>query len=68
MAGPTDRQTDMTNRRSRSGIIIYTNNSPIIWYIKRQNIVEASSFGSNFVDNGITTDTIEDLNYKLGFL
>ena len=32
---------NMANRRSHYGIIIYDNNPPIIWYIKRQNIVEA---------------------------
>ena len=34
----------MENRMSHSGIIIYVNNAPIIWYSKRQSIVEASSF------------------------
>ena len=33
------------NRRSHYGIIIYVNKSPIIWYSKLQNKVEASSFG-----------------------
>ena len=32
----------IANRRSHSVIIIYVNNSPIIWYSKRQNTVEAS--------------------------
>ena len=37
--------SNMENRRSHSGIIIYVNNSPIIWYSKRKNTVKASSFG-----------------------
>ena len=37
---------NMANRRSHSGIIIYVNNSPIIWYSKQQKTVEASIFGS----------------------
>ena len=28
------------NRRSHTGIIIYVNNVPIIWFGKRQNTVE----------------------------
>ena len=28
---------DMSNRRSYSSIIIYVNNTPIIWYSKRHN-------------------------------
>ena len=56
---------NMANRRSHSGIIIYVNNAPIIWYSKRQNIVEASSFGSDFVSLRISTETIEALRYKL---
>ena len=34
------------NRRLHSGIIIYVNNEPTIWYSKKQKTVEASSFGS----------------------
>ena len=29
------------NRRSHSGIIIYFNNAPIIWYSRHQNKVES---------------------------
>ena len=40
---------NLANRRSHSGILIYVNNSPVLWYSKRQNSVETSSFGSEFV-------------------
>ena len=46
---------NMSNMSLHSGIIIYVNNSPIIWYSKRQNTVEASSFGSEFVAIRIAT-------------
>ena len=46
---------NMSNRRSHSGIIIYVNNAPIIWYSKRQSRVEDSSFGSEFVALRIPT-------------
>ena len=45
----------LANRRSHSGIIIYVNNAPIIWYSKRQNTFEASIFGSNFFASRIAT-------------
>lgn len=56
---------NLANRRSHSGIIIYLNNSPIIWYSKRQNTVETSSFGSEFVALRIATELNEALRYKL---
>ena len=56
---------NMANRRSHSGIIIYVTNSPIIWYIKRKNTVEDSSFGSDFFALRVSTDIIESLRYKL---
>ena len=40
-----NHEGNMSNRRLRSGIIIYFNNEPIIWYSKLQNTVEASIFG-----------------------
>ena len=36
---------NMENRRLYSGIIIYVNNEPIIWYSKGQNTFDASHFG-----------------------
>ena len=56
---------NLANRRSHSGIIVYVNNAPIIWYSKRQNTVESSSFGSELVALRIATDMIEALRYKL---
>ena len=49
---------NMANRRSHSVIIIYVNNALIIWYSKRQNKVEDSSFGSEFVALMIATNTV----------
>jgi hypothetical protein len=52
-------------RRSHSGIIVYANNAPITWYSKRQNTVESSTFGSEFVAMRIAVEQIEGLRYKL---
>ena len=40
---------DQVTRRSRTGIIIYVNKAPIIWYSKRQNTVETITYGSEMV-------------------
>ena len=46
--------------------MIYVSNSPILWYSKRQDTVESSSFGSEFVVAlCIATEMIEALGYKL---
>ena len=56
---------NMKTRRSHSGILIYINQAPIVWYSKRQNTVEASSFGSEYIALRIFTEMVEALRYKL---
>jgi hypothetical protein len=56
---------DRVTRRSHTGIIIFLNRAPIIWYSKQQNTVETSTFGSEFVAARITVELIESLRYKL---
>ena len=56
---------NLANRRSHSGILIYVNNAPILWFSKRQNTVESSSFGSEYIALRIVTDMIENLWFKL---
>ena len=45
----TDHASDSVTRRSRTGFIVYFNNVPIYWASKKQNSVETSSFGSEFM-------------------
>ena len=52
-------------RRSHTGIIIFINRAPILWFSKRQNTVESSTFGSEFVAMRIAIEMIEGLRYKL---
>ena len=56
------------NRRSHTGILIFLNKAPIIWYSKAQTTVESSTFGSEFVGMRIATDLVEGLRYKLRML
>jgi hypothetical protein len=52
-------------RRSHTGILIYVNCAPIIWYSKWQNTVESSTFGSKFIALKISVELIKILRYKL---
>ena len=50
--------------RSHTGILIYVNRVPIIWWSKRQNTVESSTFGSEFIAMKQLIDLIESLRYN----
>ena len=51
--------------RSHTGIFIKLNNAPISWYSKRQNTVESSTFGSEFIALRIAAEMCQSLRYKL---
>ena len=57
--------SDRATRRSQTGILIFCNKAPIIWHSKRQNTVEASTFGSEFQALKNAVELIESLRYKL---
>jgi len=57
--------TDLITRRSTTGIIFFLFNTPIIWYAKRQNTIESSTFGSEFVVLKIASELNDALHYKL---
>jgi Reverse transcriptase (RNA-dependent DNA polymerase) len=57
--------SDRATRRSQTGILIFCNKAPIIWFSKRQNTVEASTFGSEFQALKNAVELIEALRYKL---
>ena len=56
---------NVVTRRSHSGILIFVQNAPIIWFSKRQNTVESATFGSEFVAMRICKELIVALRYKL---
>ena len=45
----TNHAVKMANRSLHSRITIFVNNAPVIWYIKHQNTIKDSSFGSFFL-------------------
>ena len=56
---------DLITRRSQYGVLIYVNSAPITWFSKRQNTVESSTFGSEFIALRIGTELLKGLRYKL---
>ena len=56
------------NRRSHTGFIIFINRAPIIWYSKRQNTVESSTFSSEFIAMKTCMESIIAMRYKLWML
>ena len=46
-------------------MLIYVNKAPIIWYSKRQNTVETSTYGSEMVAMRLAVEMIKALKYKL---
>jgi hypothetical protein len=56
---------NVVTHRSHTGILIYLQNTPIIWHSRRQNTVETSTFGSEFVALRNARDLIVGLRYKL---
>jgi hypothetical protein len=60
-----DHAGDKLTCRSRTGILIYINNAPIVWYTKKQSTVKTSSFGSEFVALKVSTEMLRGLQYKL---
>ena len=52
-------------RRSHTGYVIFVNRAPIVWHSKKQNTVEASTFGSEFIAMKACIEGITYLRYKL---
>ena len=58
----------LVTRRSTTGILIFVNGTPIRWYSKRQNTVESSTYGSEFVAMRIATEMLIALRTSLRML
>jgi hypothetical protein len=56
---------NVVTRWSHTGVLIFLNKAPIVWYLKRQNTVESSTFGSEFVALKIATELVQGLRFKL---
>ena len=56
---------NVVTRRLHKGILVFVQNSPVLWVSRRQNTVETSTFGSEFVALRNARDVIIALRYKL---
>jgi len=61
----SDHAGDKVTRRSRTGVLIFANRAPIVWYSKKQTSIETSSFGSEFSAMKTAVELVEGLRYKL---
>jgi hypothetical protein len=61
----SDHASNQTTRKSHIGYIIFINRAPILWYSKRQNTVETSTFSSEFLAMKTVTEAIIALRAKL---
>ena len=61
----SDHAGDEVNRRSRTGVLVFCNSSPILWHSKKQTSIETSSFGSEFSAMKTGTELVEGVRYKL---
>ena len=57
--------TNLVSRESRTGILIYVNIVPIVWYSKKQNSIETRSVGSELMTLKTGVKLLEGLVYKL---
>ena len=60
-----DHALDTITRRSRMGFLVYLSCAPIYWWSKKQNSVESSSFGSEFIAMKQCCEYVRGLRYKL---
>jgi len=60
-----DHARDEATRRSHSGIVLYVNSSPVVWYSKKQTSVQTSTHGSETMATRIAVEMAESLRYKL---
>ena len=60
-----DHTGNLITRRSRTGVLIYINQAPIIWHSKRQKGIETLTFGSEFMTLKTGIEIIKDLCHKL---
>jgi len=60
-----DHAGDTVTRQSRTGIFLFIQNAPIVWFSKKQTSIETSSFGSEFSTMKTAVEMVEGLRYKL---
>ena len=57
---------NVVTRQSRTGVLIFVNRAPILWFSKKQTTIETSSFGSEFQALKVGIELLLGLRYKFG--
>ena len=60
--------SDWVTRRGVTGYLIFLGSTPIRWYSKRQNTVEAATYGSELISKRIANEAALDIRTKLRML
>jgi Fe-S-cluster containining protein len=56
---------NVITRQSRTGVLIFVNRAPILWFSKKQSTIETSSFGSEFQALKVGMELLIGLRYKI---
>ena len=60
-----DHAGNTVTRRSQTSLLLFVNHAPIVWFSRRQNPIETSTFGSEFNAMKTAIKQIESLHCKL---
>ena len=60
-----DHDCNTVTRRSVTGILLFINNTLLVWISKRQSTVETSTFGSEIIAARTAIDLLVKIRYKL---
>ena len=61
----SDHAGDKVTRRSQTGVLIFINKAPILWFSKKKNSVQTSTFGSEFTAMNQAVEMTQAICYKL---
>jgi hypothetical protein len=56
---------NVVTRQSRTGVLIFLNRAPILWFSKKQSTIETSSFGSEFQALKVGMELLLGFRYKI---
>ncbi len=56
---------NVVTRQSRTGVLIFLNRAPILWFSKKQSTIKTSLFGSEFQALKVGMELLLGLRYKI---
>ena len=56
---------DKVSIRSQTGILIFCNRASVMWFSKKYNLVQTSTFGSDFTATKQAVEMTQNLRYEL---